>query len=115
MGMDFHIYSARNREVFKHDRWWDSEQVQEEFYARKPWDWVENCDFIPHDYESGDIIEVTRENLEELINVACHYRDYFDTYDTVPALCEIRDRFFGYCDNDDEAIKDRKLFLRYDW
>lgn len=115
MGMDFHIYSARNREVFKHDRWWDSEQVQEEFYARKPWDWVENCDFIPSDYESGDVIEVTRENIEELINVACHYRDYFDTYSNVPALCEIRDKFFGYCDNDDEAIKDRKLFLRYDW
>ena len=102
MGMDFHIYSARNREVFKHDRWWDSEQVQEEFYARKPWDWVENCDFI----------ELTEKNFDELINVACHNRDYFYTFDNVPALCELRDKYFGI---DHEVIKNRKLFLTYNW
>ena len=43
MGMDLYIYSARNREIFKHDDWWKSDQVQEEFYARKFWDLVENC------------------------------------------------------------------------
>ena len=75
MGMDLYIYSARNRETFKHDGWWESDQVQEEFYARKFWDLVENCSFIPQDYESGDFIELTSENLEEMIRVACTYKD----------------------------------------
>ena len=116
MGMDFYIYSARNREVFKHDDWWNSEQVQEEFYARKPWNWVENCEFIPHDYENGSFIELNEKNLDELINVACHYRNYFGTFDSVPALCELRDKYFGiFNDDEDETIKDRKLFLVYDY
>lgn len=111
MGMDLNIYSARNREVFKHDEWWNSEQVQEEFYARKFWDLVENCSFIPEDYESGDFIELELANLEEMIRVACTYRDYFGTYDLVPKLCELRDRFIAW--EADEVP--RKLFLEYDW
>ena len=44
--MDLNIYSAYNREVFKHEDWWESTQVQEEFYARKFWDLVET--FLAH-------------------------------------------------------------------
>ena len=91
MGMDLNIYSARNREVFKHEGWWESTQVQEEFYARKFWDLVDN--------------------LEEMIRVACTYRDYFGTYNNVPKLCELRDKYAAW-----EADEDpRKLFLEYDW
>ena len=111
MGMDLNIYSARNREVFKHDGWWESDQVGDEFYARKFWDLVENCSFIPYDYEPGDFIELSLENLEEMIKVACKYRDYFDTYDNVPLLCELRDKYREWQENEDP----RKLFLEYDW
>ena len=111
MGMDFHIYSARNREVFKHENWWDSEQVQEEFYARKFWDIVDNCSFIPKNYESGSFIELNLENLEEMIKVACTYRDYYGTYNSVPKLCELRDKYTGWL-SDELPIK---LFLEYDW
>ena len=114
MGMDLHIYSARNREVFKHDGWWNSPQVTEEFYARKPWDWVENCNFIPYNYENGSFIELTEENMDELIDVACRYRDYFDTFNNVPKLCELREKYFSEF-ADEEEIKDRKLFLEYDY
>ena len=100
MGMDLNIYSARNREVFKHDGWWDSEQVQEEFYARKFWDLVNNCSFIPKDYQNGDFIELTEENLEEMIKVACTYKDYF-----------LRDKYIGWKEDENP----RKLFLEYDW
>lgn len=113
MGMDFYVYSARNREVFKHEGWYESPQVQEEFYARKPWDWVNNCRFIPHDYENGEIIEIGEKELDELIDVACRYRDYFGTYNNVPKLCELRDKYFG--EYTLEENKDRKLFLRYDY
>ena len=111
MGMDLYVYSARNREVFKHENWWDSEQVQEKFYARKFWDLVENCSFIPHDYESGDAIELSVENIEEMIKVACTYKDYWGTYNTVPQLCELRDEYIGWQEDEDP----RKLFLIYDW
>ena len=111
MGMDLNIYSARNREVFKHEGWWDSNQVQREFYARKFWDLVENCSFIPKDYESGEFIEINSNNLEEMIKVACTFRDYFGTYDSVPNLCELRDKCIAW--ETDE--KPWKLFLEYDW
>lgn len=111
MGMDLNIYSARNREVFKHDGWWDSKQVQEEFYARKFWDLIDNCSFIPKDYENGDFIELTLDNLEEMIKVACTYKDYFGTYNSVPKLCELRDKYIGWIEDE----KPRKLFLEYDW
>lgn len=111
MGMDLNIYSARNREVFKHENWWDSEQVQEEFYARKFWDLVDNCSFIPKDYKNGDFLELTIDNIEEMIKVACKYKDYFDTYNSVPKLCELRDKYIEW--NEEENPK--KLFLEYDW
>lgn len=114
MGMDFNIYSARNHEVFKHDNWWESPQAQEEFYARKCWDLVNHCSFIPQDYESGDFIELTLENLEEMIQVACKYRNYFDNYNDIPKLCELRDKLEYWENNPDEA-DGRKLFYEYDW
>ena len=114
MGMDFNIYSARNREVFKHDNWWNSDQVQEEFYGRKCWNLVENCSFIPKDYESGTFIELTVENIEEMIKVACEYRNYFDNYNDVPKLCELRDKLIYWENNPDEA-NGRKMFYEYDW
>ena len=111
MGMDLYIYSAPNHETFKHDGWWESGQVKEEFYARKFWDMVENCSFIPFDYENGDFIEINSDNLEEMIRVACTYKDYFGTYNTVSALCELRDKCIAW--ETDEVPK--KLFLEYDW
>lgn len=111
MGMDLNIYSARNREIFKHEGWWDSEQVQEEFYARKAWHFPEHCSFIPKDYENGSFLEMSLENLEEMIKVACAYRNYFDNYDDVPKLCTLRDKYNEWIENDEK----RKLFLEYDW
>lgn len=106
MGMDFTIYSARNREIFKHDGWWNSDQVQEEFYSRKAWYLVDNCAFIPK-IEDECPIEVTEENLEEMIKVACHNRNYWDNYNDVPKLCELRDKF------DQLEEEKRKLYIMY--
>ena len=111
MGMDLNIFSARNREVFKHDNWWDSDQVQQEFYARKYWNLVNHCTFIPHDYENGDFIELSLDNFDEMIEVACHYRDYFDSYSNVEKLCELRDKYAEWI----EAEDPRKMYLEYDW
>lgn len=109
MGMDLNIFAARNHEVFKHEGWWDSEHVEQKYYSRKYWDLVQNLSFIPKNYESGEFIEINRDNLEEMIQVACKYCNYWGKYDDVPVLCELRDEY-------DKLIEDGKhLYLEYDW
>ena len=99
MGMDLYIYRARTKKVFDFNEWYNSEEITQIFYARKWWSLVENCSFIPKDYENGDYIELTKEDLEEMIAVACHNRDYFDSYKNVPMLCELRDKI-----DEDESL-----------
>lgn len=111
MGMDLYVYSARNREVFKHEKWWESEQIQEKLYAHKFWNLIENCSFMPYNYENGEAIELSLENIEEMIKVACKYKDYWGTYDIVPQLCKLRDEYIEW--QKDEVP--RKLFLKYNW
>ena len=109
MGMDLNIYAARNHEVFKHDNWWESSNVEEKYYSRKFWDMVHNCHFIPRDYEPGTFIELTKDNLEEMIRVGCEYRNYWDNYNDVPKLCELRDEYDAIIDSG------RHLYLEYDY
>ena len=54
---------------------------------------------------------LTCRNLEEMIKVACVYKDYFGTYNNIPKLCELRDKYIAW--EADEVP--RKLFLEYDW
>ena len=35
--------------------------------------------------------DVTKDDVEEMIRVACEYRNYWGNYDDVPILCELRD------------------------
>ena len=109
MGMDLTVWQARNHEVFKHEDWWDSKQVKEKYYSRKFWDLVHNCRFIPGDYDSGTFLELTKDNIEEMIRVACEYRNYFGNYNDVPKLCELRDEFDSIIESGE------KLYLEYDW
>lgn len=109
MGMDLYIYKARTKKAFELEEWYGSEYVTEMLYARKWWSLVEHCSFIPNDYENGDYIQLTKENLEEMIKVACEYPDYFDSYQNVPKLCELRDAF------DEVAEQGYHYYLEYDW
>ena len=109
MGMDFNIYSAPNHAIFNDEKWYESDKVEEKFYARKAWHFPENCKFIPHDYENGDFIRISKENLEEMIKVACEHRNYWGNYDDVPRLCELRDEF------DELEEQGKHLYLEYDW
>ena len=109
MGMDLYIFRARTKKAFEQEGWYNSENVSEIFYARKWWSLVENCSFIPSDYESGDYIQLTKENIEEMIKVACEYRDYFDSYQNIPKLSDIRDAF------DEDEENGYHYYLEYDW
>lgn len=107
--MDCYIWRAPNRRIFRSENWFESDKVHEMFYSRKCWDLVNHCSFIPRDYENGDFLELSYENLEEMIEVACKYPNYWGDYKDVPKLCELRDEF--------ENIEEQgeHLYLSYDW
>jgi hypothetical protein len=105
MGMDFNIYAARNHEVFNHEDWWNSDQVEEKFYSRKAWHFVHNCPFISKDYTESIAIPIDKEQLEEMIKVACENRNYWGDYKDVPKLCELRDEY------DDIIESGKKLYV----
>ena len=98
MGLDIHIYRARTKKVFKTEDWYESEAVTEVYYARKFWTLIEQASFINVNDDCCDFIELSRENVEELINIATHNADYFDGFTTVLKLCEILRHF----DEDEE-------------
>lgn len=98
MGLDVSIYRARNHKVFSNDDWYDSEAVTEVYYARKFWTLIEQASFLNVKDDCGDFIELSRENVEELINIATHNADCFDGFETVPKLCKILQHF----DEDEE-------------
>jgi hypothetical protein len=93
MGLDINIYRARNRQVFKDEKWYESTAVTGVYYARKFWGLIEYASFLDVKDDCGEFIELSRENIEELINIATHNADYFGGFETVPQLCEILHNF----------------------
>lgn len=89
MGLDVNIYKARNHKVFESENWYDNENVTEVYYARKFWSLIQEASFIDVKEDCGEWLELTRENIEELITIATHNKDYFDGFNTVPKLCEM--------------------------
>lgn len=89
IGLDVSIYRARNHQIFKTEKWYDSKAVTEVYYARKFWTLIEQASFININEDCGEYLELSRENIEELIQIATHNEDYFGGFETVPRLCEI--------------------------
>lgn len=93
MSLDINCYKARNHEIFKHSDWYDNKNVKEVFYFRKYWDLLHNLSFIDIEKDCGDFIQLTKEQLEEILQIATHNRDYFNGFSVVPAICEALDNF----------------------
>lgn len=71
----------------------------EEFCSRKFWELLD-APFIKDHFtqdarERGRLCFVitSKQEIEELISIATHYRNYWGTYDDVSKLCEVRDDF----------------------
>ena len=109
MGLDVNIYRARNHQVFKSEDWYDSNAVSEVYYARKFWALIEQASFLNVKYDCGEFIELSRENVEELITIATHNADYFDGFTTVPRLCEILRDF------DEDAENGYHYYMEFDY
>lgn len=121
MGLDIHIYMVRNRAQVKdinfidnlHTGWVknkdgiiDFNQPTEIYYARKFWDlYTPAAQYF--NIENGEFSEpLTRDDLEYLIDIAVHNPDYWDSFDSVPALCEI---LYHY-----DEIKDAGMILLFE-
>lgn len=104
MGLDMRIVSVKNTKQVESEEFWnnyrtgwitnndgeiDFSQPSELYYARKFWDL-----YIPMamhlKIENGEYsAPLTREDLEKMINIATHNPDYWDSFNSVPQLCEI--------------------------
>ena len=90
MGLDCYIFRTKTKKVFDDEHWYESETVKEVWYARKFWDLIHNMSFIKNvEEDCGEFIQLTMDNIEEMLQFAAHNRDYFDGFETVPSLCEI--------------------------
>lgn len=97
MGMDAYIFKAKTKKIFEDDNWYN--KVEEVWYARKYWDLVEQLPFIDSiNDDCGEFIQLKKDDIEKMIEIATHTPDYCGGFDTVPALCKILYNF----DEDEE-------------
>lgn len=118
MGMDARIIVAHSKKELETDGFWEylrehewEEQnlmLGEKWYARKFWDLHNSMSFL-QDYECGDYIELSKKNLDEMLQYATHHRDYFDGFESVIDLCELLDRY------DEFQAAGLHLFYECDW
>lgn len=120
MGMDARLCTARSVKEFDNTNYWTSAlEINEEnfwkvghevMYWRKFYDLIDHINtLLPERYECADFIEVSKDMLKSIIEFCCYNRDYWDSFDTVPKLCEIYDHW------DDFINAGLKLFFECDW
>lgn len=89
-----------------------NEISEEVFYSRKFWELLD-ASFVKEYNEGEDCYVKARitslENFDELIDIAIHNRNYFDTYNDVPKLCEARD------DYEEKSEDGWTYYLEADW
>lgn len=122
MGMDSYIYLAHSKKELENDNFWsimppnvnEDEKwstIGERWYARKFLDLhievVEKC--FNGDYECGDWVELTREDIDVMIKFASHNPDYWDGFKSVPSLCDI---WYHWDDIESAGLK---VFYECDW
>lgn len=103
MGLDVRVVMAKNRKQLESENFWDTcatgwvkddedfidfDKPTEVLYWRKFWDL-----YTPMSsklkIDSGEWAELSKDDLEEILNIASHTPDYFGTFNTVPAICEV--------------------------
>lgn len=101
MGLDMHLVMARNRKMLEEKEFWsnciDVTNIEEfEYdksaivcYWRKFWDLHNFISNRKGCLDNGEWCEITRKDLEDMIEYATHNKDYWDGFRSVPALCEV--------------------------
>lgn len=95
MGLD--LFIERRKKNDSNAPW------EELFYARKFWELLD-ADFVKEYNDSKDSCYVearinSKEDFDELIDIATHNRNYSGNYESVAGICEARDNFLENKDN----------------
>lgn len=90
MGMDLSIYRKKNKGT-------PQEECVEVYYARKFWELLEAPFVIEYNDSKEECYVCARvqskEDVEQLIDIAVHNRDYSYSFNSVPKLCELLEEF----------------------
>ena len=101
MGLDMRVISARNSKQMEEDNFWSTlrsgfssnyNEPRELIYWRKFWDlYRPMAERLKID--NGEYAQLSKEDVEFMLEIATHHRDYFNTFDSVAEICELLDRF----------------------
>lgn len=96
MGLDIYIDKCRKpiMKEFNGKMYRDYEERIEVCYWRKFWDLLnEGIPFKYGEDEYGQDIRLNKEDVEKILDYVSHHRDYFDSFQTVPDVCELLDNW----------------------
>lgn len=88
MGLDIYIDKCR-KPIIKEDGGRDYEEREEVCYWRKFWEILGIMKYGDDEY--GEDIRLSKEDVENILQLVTHHRDYFNSFDSVPQVCELLD------------------------
>lgn len=93
MGLDMYIDKCRKpiMKEFNGKMYRDYEEREQMCYWRKNWDLFYK--FPYRDEEYGKDLQLTKEDIEMVLDHVTHNRDYFYGFKTVESVCELLDQW----------------------
>lgn len=88
MGLDIYIDKCKNPIINKYGRK-DYEIREDACYWRKFYGLLELMQYGESEY--GQDVRLRKEDVEKILDYVSHNRDYFDSFKTVPDVCELLD------------------------
>lgn len=101
MGLDAYLVAARNKKQLESEEFWDalfdSREMKENYewdtpaelaYWRKFWD-LHTAMSHKYGLDNGDWVELNKDDLEYMLDVAAHNPDYWDDFKSVPDICRV--------------------------
>lgn len=89
MGLDIFIDKCRKPKVVDGMR--DYEEREEVCYWRKFYGLLDLMQYGEDEY--GQDIRLGKKDVEKILDYVSHNKDYFDSFDTVPSVCELLDEW----------------------
>ena len=99
MGLDSYLIAARNKKQLESEEFlnalFDAREMGENYewdkpaelaYWRKFWDLHTSVSY-KYGLDNGDWVELDKDGLEYILDIATHYPDYWDDFKSVPDIC----------------------------
>ena len=92
MGLDMYIDKCRKPKIVDGKR--EYEEREEVCYWKKFWGLLREG--LPFEYgndECGQDIRLSKADVEHILNYVTHNKDFFDSFDSVPQVCELLNEY----------------------